>query len=237
MSLIGIYRIVNNVNGKCYVGSAVNLNNRWRIHKHNLKNKKHKNNHLQNAWNKYGEENFIFEILEYVYDKKDLIKIEQYYIDWLDSTNREFGYNICKVAGNVLGYKHTDKTKQKLSDIGKTKFGINNSFYGEHHTKETKEKLRIINLNRSVSSETKQKISNALTGRKLSERREWRKKIGLANSGDNTLSAKLNWEKVEEIRNKHIPGVYGYKKLAEEYGVSVSCVENVVNFKTWKRSN
>ena len=132
MSLIGIYRIVNNVNGKCYVGSAVNLNNRWRTHKGPLRKNKHGNSYFQNAWNKYGEENFIFEILEYVFDKKDLIKTEQYYIDWLDSANREFGYNICKVAGSTLGKKHTEKTKKILSEMASKRKA----------SEETKEKIR-----------------------------------------------------------------------------------------------
>lgn len=62
--MIGIYKITNKVNGKIYVGQSVNIKQRWAEHKANLRNNKHENLYLQNAWNKYGEENFSFEIIE-----------------------------------------------------------------------------------------------------------------------------------------------------------------------------
>lgn len=61
----GIYQIRNLVNGKIYIGSAVNINSRWRTHKANLNLNKHKSKHLQASWNKYGINTFIFKVLEY----------------------------------------------------------------------------------------------------------------------------------------------------------------------------
>ena len=62
----GIYAIVNKVNGKRYVGSAVNFKKRAIIHKYHLKKGTHHCEHLQRAWNKYGPESFAFVILEIV---------------------------------------------------------------------------------------------------------------------------------------------------------------------------
>jgi len=60
----GIYRIRNIVNNKIYIGSAINFNTRWGQHRRLLRRGKHFNSYLQNSWNKYKEDNFIFEIIE-----------------------------------------------------------------------------------------------------------------------------------------------------------------------------
>ena len=52
--MIGIYRIKNLVNEKCYYGSSKNIEKRWKTHLNQLRNKKHINSILQRAWNKYG---------------------------------------------------------------------------------------------------------------------------------------------------------------------------------------
>ena len=78
--MIGIYRIKNLVNNKCYYGSSKNIEKRWKTHLNQLRNKKHINFILQNAWNKYGEQNFIFEVVEECEIEK-LFETEQKYID------------------------------------------------------------------------------------------------------------------------------------------------------------
>lgn len=61
---IGIYLIRNKLNNKVYVGQSINLVRRWREHKSSLRKGKHRCSHLQNSWNKYGEDNFEFLIVE-----------------------------------------------------------------------------------------------------------------------------------------------------------------------------
>lgn len=78
--MIGIYRIKNLVNDKSYYGSSKNIEKRWKTHLNQLRNKKHINCILQNAWNKYGENNFIFEIVEEC-ELEKLFDTEQKYID------------------------------------------------------------------------------------------------------------------------------------------------------------
>lgn len=77
----GIYKITNKNNGRYYIGSSVNINNRWNEHKRTLKQNKHDNDFLQKSWNKHGEESFLFEIIEYVLDLDKLLEREQYYLD------------------------------------------------------------------------------------------------------------------------------------------------------------
>lgn len=112
----GIYKITNLLDGKAYIGSAVNLRYRNIHHYRSLMLNKHHSIKLQRAWNKYGEENFKFEIIEVIEDKSQLISREQYYIDFL----KPF-YNTAKIAGSQLGYKHTVRTKELLSINRKNK--------------------------------------------------------------------------------------------------------------------
>lgn len=63
MKKIGIYKIENTINKKVYIGQSNNILIRFSNHKYELNSNKHSNSHLQRAWNKYGRENFIFDIL------------------------------------------------------------------------------------------------------------------------------------------------------------------------------
>ena len=61
----GVYKITNTINGKFYIGSSYDIEGRWDCHKKCLKGNYHNNPKLQHAWNKYGQNAFIFEILEF----------------------------------------------------------------------------------------------------------------------------------------------------------------------------
>ena len=108
----GIYVILNWVNGKVYVGSATYLRKRLSDHKCSLRKNDHDNNYLQNAWNKYGEQNFSFSILEYC-SKFDLLKREQFWMDHYKAHDPQFGYNLAKVAGNTAGIKWTEEHRAR----------------------------------------------------------------------------------------------------------------------------
>jgi hypothetical protein len=107
----GIYKILNLINGKFYIGSTNYLPSRKSQHFSLLKKNKHTNTHLQRSFNKHGIENFKFEIIEQC-DICNIIEKEQYWIDLLKPT-----YNIRKIAQSNLGFNHSEKTKNK---IGKT---------------------------------------------------------------------------------------------------------------------
>ena len=110
---IGIYQIRNLVNSKIYIGSAINLRKRLNTHLNKLKTNIHENEKLQRAFNKYGEQNFIFEIIEFVEDKTKLLEHEQYWMDRFQVVKN--GYNIQPVAGNSLGRIVKQETREKMS--------------------------------------------------------------------------------------------------------------------------
>lgn len=104
----GIYKLI--INKKIYIGSAINLKLRLRQHYNDLLANRHRNIHLQRAYNLYNK--IDFDIIEIINDHKDLIIKEQFYIDKLNPD-----YNISRIAGSQLGFKHTNETKLKLSKI------------------------------------------------------------------------------------------------------------------------
>lgn len=180
----GVYIIKNIVNNKVYIGSAIDVKERWRRHKKDLRKGKHHSNLLLRAWNKYGEQSFKFEILQEVLNPEHLLSYEQVYLDYYKSYENDRGYNICKTAGSQYGLRHTEETKRKISDAVS---GDNNPFKGRKHKPETIEYLRKINTGKKVSEETKQKLRDKLSGenapnygKKFSE--ETKRKIGEASS-------------------------------------------------------
>lgn len=103
--------IKNKLNNKVYIGQSKDIHNRWIRHKSELNNNKHINNHLQNAWNKYGEDCFLFIILEECLES-ELNDKEVYYINKFDSM--ENGYNLCIGGNGVRGYKHSQEEIEKM---------------------------------------------------------------------------------------------------------------------------
>jgi group I intron endonuclease len=128
----GIYKILNKIDGKFYIGSAKNFKTRWRNHQWYLNNNQHSNMYLQRAWNKYRKENFIFEILEYVQNLNELEQVEQKY---LNTSDQNIIYNICKVAGTKLNVAMTQETKDKISNSLK---GHTAGMTGLDHSDETR---------------------------------------------------------------------------------------------------
>jgi group I intron endonuclease len=105
----GIYRITNIINNKIYIGSSRNIKKRFYHHKGVLKNNKHCNKYLQYSYNKYGKENFIYEILE-ICNENIIIEREQFYIDLYNPD-----YNILKTAYSFSGYKKSREVIEKIA--------------------------------------------------------------------------------------------------------------------------
>lgn len=157
-----IYQIRNILNNKIYVGSTQKKNNYARKSEHfsKLKNNNHCNKKLQNSWNKYGEESFLYEILEDIVlsdilSKDDKYKFitdkEIYYMNFLKSD-----YNIVReTRGGKLGNIPSEEQKLKLSILFKNRVV----------SEETKQKIRIARSKQIITEETKQKISKATIGK------------------------------------------------------------------------
>lgn len=113
----GIYQILCIPTGKVYIGSAVDLWNRRRLHFNDLQNKSgrtHHSRYLQRAWAKYGEDAFTFIVLEYC-PREKLIEREQYYLDLYQAYEPDKGYNTARLAGSNLGNRPNEETRKKMS--------------------------------------------------------------------------------------------------------------------------
>lgn len=156
------------MNRKIYIGSSVNLYRRWNEHKRDLNANQHCNQHLQNAWGKYGELNFVFEVLELV-DCEILLIREQYWIDTLTPYNKKIGFNIAVIANApTKGKKLSIETRSRISDALK---GKKKSF---EHIKKSAEghrgkKLSRAHIDKIVSKNTGKKRSTEFS-EKLSKR-------------------------------------------------------------------
>lgn len=140
----GIYAIYSACNGRRYVGSAVDIRRRWRRHRSDLRNGKHKNIHLQRAWDKHGEEAFDFVVLEEC-SVEQLIEREQHYMDmYLDK------YNCAPLAGSSLGRKASPEARANMS-AAQT---------GRKHTPEAKAKMSASQKARGVRTLTPEHRAN-----------------------------------------------------------------------------
>ena len=202
-----IYQIRNTINGKRYIGSAQDWETRKRKHKAALSRGGHHSAYLQNAWNKYGEHCFVFEILQQVEQRGHLLKEEQRWLDREKTYNRENGYNVCTKAGSgarawteeqreklsksISGEKHhfygkrlSEEHREKISRSNKGKLAWNK---GKSPSPETIEKMRECRgekhhfYGKRQAEETKRKISESLKGHTVSE--QTRKKLSAANLG------------------------------------------------------
>jgi group I intron endonuclease len=115
----GIYTIASQVDGKVYVGSSKNIKERWWTHRTQLRSGTHHSTHLQNSWNKYGEENFVFDKV-LICSQPNLLFYEDIYMKYHKSLDRKFGFNIANVnledSQRTLSQEHYDSLKEAFRD-------------------------------------------------------------------------------------------------------------------------
>lgn len=155
MNSPGIYSITQLSTGRHYIGSAVQLERRIARHKSDFVANRHHNSRLQRAWNKHGESDFNFEVIE-TCGEDALIEREQF---WIDSTNPFF--NILRHAKSAKGFKHTDTAKAKMSSIQKAVWSTISEEVRRERGSAHAERIR----GRKASDETKQKMSASKIGR------------------------------------------------------------------------
>lgn len=166
MILSGIYRIQSKARpDRIYIGSAVYIHDRWYGHRHKLRKNKHENSKLQNHYNKYGEDDFIFDIL-FLCDVNELVSAEQFLID---SYNPWF--NICKVAGSQLGNKWAGRGKQRKprtqehkDNLSKSRKGKPSPLKGIKLTQEHIEKVKIGTKLAMQNPELRKRLSDKKKG-------------------------------------------------------------------------
>ena len=170
----GIYKWTNLVTKQVLIGQTQNFKERHRIYLVKLKNNNFSNTHFQASWNKHGQENFKFEILERVLNFNFLTAYEQFYLDYyrklpggvynqigpVDSPNRGRKYSQehkDKLSKLHLGHKASEETKAKMSLAAK----------GKIKSLECRQKLAIAHLGRKHSPESRAKMSE--TTRNMSD--------------------------------------------------------------------
>ena len=148
-----IYKATNLINGKCYVGKTIEKLN-TRISKHfssvkKLENVNDDNNYFHNAIKLYGKDNFTWEVLKECNDYLMLNLMETFMIIVHKTHYTEGGYNLTWGGDGSFGFKHTEKTKLKMSiaRLGKKqteeqKNNTSKALIGHIVSEETKEKLR-----------------------------------------------------------------------------------------------
>lgn len=109
----GVYQITCLANDRFYIGSSVNVGNRFSEHLSHLKSNQHHSAHMQRAWNKYGPHQFVFKLLELVEEDR-LLEREQWYLDEYRPFDKEIGFNTLELAGRNTGLVMSEKTKEKL---------------------------------------------------------------------------------------------------------------------------
>ena len=210
----GIYKLTCQPNGKIYIGKSINLNRRLKEYERGYKQTISR--YLKNAILKYGWDSFKIEILETVIDfnkERDnfsLLQRESYYIELLDTTDVDKGYNICKFSSDRTGVKASDETREKMrnSRLGKkrkpfsekARENMRQGQLGKKMSDEQKEKISQSNLGRTFSEETKAKISMANLGMKRSD--ETKEKMSQSKLGKPSLrkGKKVSDETKEKIR-------------------------------------
>lgn len=189
--MCGIYIIVCLVNGRVYIGQSKHIQKRWLEHKEELQKGCHCNNHLQNAWNKYGEKSFVFSVLE-LCENSRLVEREQYWIDYYGGINSKNTYNFREAGSNgsmseetlKIMSENTKRLRQNPDWVAKNAQAIRDSWTPERRQymselksgttwtdKQRQGRKYYDELRRGCprSDETKKKISQALLGHKVSE--------------------------------------------------------------------
>lgn len=178
MKQSGIYCITNTATAMQYVGSAVDLDGRFKRHIRQMKAGTHPNKFLLMDYERHGEESFQFEVLELCSDVI-LLEREQF---WIDQTKAAVvGYNIALSAFSPMkGRKQSEATRAKMREAHRNRKPI---------SEETRQRMRDASKKREaqkkaegfeVSEETRQKLREAGTGRVVSE--ETREKLRKTNS-------------------------------------------------------
>lgn len=168
-----VYRIINIINNKCYIGQTNNIKRRVRKHKNDSRIY---NTILYRSIRKYGIDSFRVDVLCICDDKQELDEMEFHYIRQYKSRQFEVGYNLTDGGEGTNGYITTDEHKENISKALK---GVVHS--NEHNKKiSTTKKENYVkenhpNFGKHLPEEVRKSISDGKKGKHISE--ETKKKI------------------------------------------------------------
>ena len=197
----GIYILTNSINGKRYVGQSKNIKRRIREHIRSLRRGAHYNSYLQNSFDKYGEDQFVFSIIEEC-GIDALNDRESFWIKQFNSTDRLYGYNMMAVGSSVV---HSVETRKKISNTRKERFksGLITPTKFE----------RTPEMRRQQGESMKKYFSN----------KEVRYKLSLLRSSSDLLTIK----RIKVYLKNNIEATQ--EEVAEEFGVSVNIIRHIIS--------
>lgn len=220
---IGIYKITNIINGKIYIGQTQEtfLRRYWH-HQWCLRNNEHHNRKLQNAFNKYGDENFVFSIIT-VCDKEELNDLEIKYIKENDSVNK--GYNISEGGQetNITQYI-PEETRKRIGELNRQRM------LGSKLSEKTKQRMREASKHLSPSAENRKAISEYMKNRVVSD--ETKSKLRRANLGENSPVTKFTNNDVKNIKLALQRNVT-CRELARQYNCSYGAIQAIKTGRSW----
>lgn len=196
-----VYSIRHVVSKKQYIGSTINSKKRFSYHLSQLRRGCHGNVHLQRAFDKYGEDQFEFSVIEEC-DNTDLLRREAYWIEHYDATSRANGYNMTSnTTMPRLGIRHTNESKEKMSMTRRA-----SQYRGERHgnSKLTEDMVRSI-VDCFNNGDSQSEIAD---------------KAGVSNSTVSLILRGKSWSHLKLAENVNLPlnntsgciGVYQVKK-------------------------
>ena len=198
-----VYKITNIINNKSYIGVDSYFPKRLKQHKSNLDKNIHKNKYLQNSYNKYGFENFTFELLKNCETREEMLNKEIELISYYNTL--ENGYNHTIGGEGSIGYKHKEESISKMSSW-----------------------KRIITPEwcEAISKATKGVPKRK--GIKRVNHPDYSKWIG----GEKHPTAKFKQSDINEIRNLYSNGM-SLKDLSIKFNSSKTYICNIVNNLFW----
>jgi group I intron endonuclease len=185
----GVYKIVNQINNKFYIGSSNNIFLRWKKHILALKKSYHHNTHLQRAWDKYGKDNFYFTIVE---ECESILIREQHFLDTLKPQ-----YNIAKKATGSDNFTNNPNKEQIRKIFSRMYSGKGNPNYGKKCSDYTKSLIRERSVKfgkdngrwKTIDEETQNKIRTMFRSTSYRNTVRWAK------------SNSIGWRVVKRILN------------------------------------
>ncbi len=188
--MIGIYKITNKINGKCYIGQSVDIERRLNEHKNCKVDKP-----IYRAFKKYGIDNFTFEILEEC-SQEELNEKEIYYINFYNSTTDGNGYNL-EHGGEFKDIVLCEEAKKKQSKSFKETI----SKMPKEDFEKWHKKIGAKHKGKTVSQEQREKISKTL--KEYFKNEEYRKKLSEKHKGkvlSLSTRLKLSMAKQEQMK-------------------------------------
>lgn len=152
--MCAVYKIVHRATGKCYVGSSVDHERRWRRHREDLQGDRHHNTALLRAWKKYGPEAFDFEVVE----ECSAARVRERERNWINELAPAYKSLACPDEGIL---KHSDEAKRKMSEAQRRRWAGRREQGTDKLSAQHRARIASAHIGIRPGEEARQKMSEA----------------------------------------------------------------------------